>query len=389
MNRTGYIYLILASAVAATECRKPYMAPIQSVNHAYLVVEGTININGQTTIKLSRSTSLSSKTTINPLEGANVVIENSQNNSYSLTETKSGTYVSDSLNLDPTLKYRLRIKTTGGGEYLSDFVTAKTTPPIDSIGFNINGVNNSLNIYANAHDPNNNTRYYRWDYTETWQFHAKYFSGYMSNGQAIVERQPYQYIYYCFHADTSSDIVINSTAKLKQDVTYQNTIVNIPSTSEKIEVKYSILLHQYALTNDAYDFWVAMRKNTEELGSIFDVQPSKNLSNIHNVNNSSEPVIGYISACSVQTKRVFIAKQQLPQSWITTYPYDCGLDSNRYCYGLGCKNQVADNLIQLPNENIPVSAFFDPLNPAGFTSSKKECVDCTIRGTQVKPSFWQ
>ena len=370
-------------------CRKPYNPPVITAPGSYLVVEGVINAGSDTTaIKPSRTVNLSSTITINPEPNAVLTVESDQNGTYPLTEAKRGFYTTTGLNLDTTRKYRLRIKTANNQQYLSDFVAVKVTPAIDSIGFIVQG--NGIQLYVNAHDTNNSTRYYRWDYNETWQFHAEYESLFITNGQSIVNRTPDQYTYYCFASDTSSTIVLGSSAKLKQDVIYQNPITAVASTSEKIELKYSIQLHQYALTGDAFTFWRNLKNNTEQLGCIFDAQPSQINGNIHNINNPAEPVIGYVSACTVQTKRVFISNGQLPQSWNPTYPYNCELDTALFCRGSECQNDVAMFLIplgsaEIPVYSIPIGAIF----PKGYLGSDIDCTDCTIRGSKTQPGFWK
>ncbi|MDO3626770.1 DUF4249 family protein [Mucilaginibacter sp. BT774] len=75
---------------------------------------------------------------------------------------------------------------------------------------------------------------------------------------------------------------------------YQNPILSIASSAEKLSVEYSILVKQYALSADAYKFYANLKKNTEQLGSIFDAQPSAIRGNIHFVTTPAEPVIGYL-----------------------------------------------------------------------------------------------
>jgi len=388
MKKISYIFVLVAAIYG---CRKPYNPVLAASPTSYLVVEGVINAGPDSTIiSLSHTVSLSGKTAVNPQTKATVTVESDQNVSYPLTEITPGRYISPALNLDVTRQYRLHIKTPDNQQYLSDFVPVKVTPPIDSVGFNITG--NNLQIYANTHDPKNNTHYYRWDYQETWTFHSKYNSGYITNGTAIVPRNSSQLIYYCFAGAASSTIDIGSSAALKQDVIYQAPITLIPSTSEKIETRYSILLRQYALTGDAYNFWVNIKKNTEQLGSIFDAQPSTAVGNIHNITNTAEFVVGYISASTVQTKRIFIANTQLPMSWSPIYPYNCELDSSYFSRPHSGFNDVAAVLIPLRSAEIPVSQFFLQGNmtglPDGYLGSSSQCVDCTLRGVIKPPSFW-
>lgn len=390
MNKINFIFLILISGITTNSCRKPYEPPAVHATGSYLVVEGVINTGSDSTVfKLSRTVDLSGNKGT-PQLNASITVENDQSAGpvYYLNETGNGKYASAGLNLDTTHQYRVRIKTNDGKEYLSDFVTPKFTPVIDSVGYNIKS--DGLQMYVNTHDANNNTKYYRWDYEETWQFHAKYASTYISDGTAIVPRTPEQNIYYCFANNISSDINLGSSAKLTEDKIYQNSIVSIPSTSEKIESKYSILVRQYALTKEAFAFWQNLKKNTEQLGSIFDAQPSEISGNIHCLSNPSEPVIGYISACLVRTKRIFISNLQLPTTWAVAYPYACEQDSNYYDHPISHHNDVAD-LIPLPSAVMITRPFFfnSSPNPAGFFSTSFECGDCTIRGTTKQPAFWK
>ena len=387
--------LCTLAALFIMSCTKPYNPKVIASANNYLVVEGTINTGGDSTmIKLSRTVNINSGTTTNPVADATVAIQDDQNESYSLQSLNNGYYTSPILNLASTHKYRLSVTTSDGKIYLSDYVTPIASPPIDSIGFNV--VSNKqqgagVQVYLNTHDPNNNTHYYYWNYTETWQFHADYQSLYISNGTALVARTPAQNIYSCYGNSISNNILLGSSAKLSQDVIYQAPITFIPSTSEKIEQRYSINIKQSALSADAYNYFQLLKQNTEELGSIFDAQPSQLTGNIHCTTDATLPVIGYISAGAIQQKRIYINAAQLPGSWRPTYPYNCSVDTDYFVNPKTGVEEVQLYLIPLPNSSIPINLFYvkGGAAPAGYVFSDVTCVDCTIRGTLTKPSFWQ
>jgi hypothetical protein len=376
-------------------CTKPYNPKVIASANNYLVVEGTINTGSDSTIiKLSRTVNVNAATTTNPVADATVVIQDDQNGSYSLQSLNNGYYTSPILNLGNTHKYRLSITTSDGKIYLSDYVSSIASPPIDSIGFSV--VSNKqqgagVQIYLNTHDPNNSTHYYFWNYTETWQFHADYESLYVSDGTQINGRTPAQYIYSCYGNSISNNILLGSSAKLSQDVIYQAPISFIPSTSEKIEQRYSINIKQSALSADAYNYFQILKQNTEELGSIFDAQPAQLTGNIHCTTDATLPVIGYISAGSIQQKRIYIDVTQLPDTWKPTYPYNCSVDTDYFVNPKTGVKEVQLYLIPLPNSNIPINLFYvkGGSSPAGYVYSDITCVDCTVRGTLTKPSFWQ
>ena len=395
MNRK-YIWLI--GVIWAVGCKKPYNPPAISSSGSYLVVEGVINAGADSTvIVLSRTVNLSSANTVNPVSGAAVTVQSDQNLSFPLAETSAGRYVSaGGLNLDNSHKYRLYITTSDSKQYQSAFEAVTITPPIDSIGFTVQNLasGTGMQLYVNTHDASNNTKYYRWDYAETWQFHALYQSSFITNGTAIVPRTQAQMTYTCYKTDTSTSIILGSSAKLSQNVIYQSPLTQILSTSEKIETEYSILVNQYALTGDAYSFWTNLKTNTEQLGSIFDAQPSQISGNITCVTNPAETVVGYISVCTVQHKRVFIYNSRFPESWRPVYPYECRLDSLWYALpksGPPPLNQVATQLIPINSGIIPVYAFYvdGSIEPVGYISADVDCTDCTLRGSITPPSFWR
>jgi hypothetical protein len=319
--KKGICLLILLIAVAAV-CRKPYNPVILSTGTGYLVVEGVINSGSDSTfIKLSRTVKLSGKTSASPELNAIITVEGDQNTTYPLKETGHGNYSCAGLNLNNSHKYRLNIKTSNGEQYLSDYVEVVNAPSIDSIHYDTQGSISGpgLNIYADTHDASNKIRYFRWDYQETWIIHPAFESFFKSNGDTVLARDlTNDNIYTCWLNDTSSTIVLGSTAKLARSVVTNNTIISIASTSEKLGDEYSIIVKQYALTPDAYNFFVNLKKNTEQQGSIFDAQPSEISGNIHSVSNPSEPVIGYVSVGSTTSQRIFIKIGDLYEPWTFT-----------------------------------------------------------------------
>jgi hypothetical protein len=411
MMQVVTISLVLIGASSTLlGCKKNYAPPATSTDYGYLVVEGVVNAGTDSTdIKLSRTVKISSKNSSVPERGAIVMVEGDQNTTYPLIEATNGNYVSAGLNLDNAHKYRLHIKTTDGKDYMSDFVQVVNSPPIDSINYVIGS--DGFNVYANTHDPQNNTHYYRWTYEQTWIIHSFYFSQFASNGDTVLARDEVNNnIFRCWRADSSSAITLASSAKLTKDVIVNNKLVFVSDTSQKITEGYSIKVTQYGLTSDAYNFWTALKKNTENIGSIFDAQPSQLNGNIHCTTDPSTPVLGYISVGSTQSERIFVHQRQMP-AWAPKlyYPYCVlvkGCCDYLYPQGPGLYlnqvdayinytsptyegNVVAGFVPYIPIDAIRVPPIFGPI--IGFTvTSIPGCVDCRTRGgINRPPSFWQ
>src|SRR6187200_2294912 len=126
--------LIFLTVIFLFGCKEPFEPDLPSVPQGYLVVEGFINAKGATEIKLSRTTPLDVKKTFKAELNASLKVEGDDNTSFSLTGLPNGRYLGTGF-INPQRKYRLRIKTKDAKEYLSDFVSVKITPPIDSVSW--------------------------------------------------------------------------------------------------------------------------------------------------------------------------------------------------------------------------------------------------------------
>ncbi|MEO7212596.1 DUF4249 domain-containing protein [Mucilaginibacter sp.] len=377
----------LGLLLVAFSCKKPYYPVLAANESNYLVVEGFIDSgNDSTFIKLSHTVKLTDSVGISAERNAGVTVEGN-GKTYQLNEIRAGVYSALPLNLDGSQKYRLRIKLTSGKEYLSDEGEVKVTPPVDTITYQTK--NDGLHINVSAHDPTSKTQYYRWDYDETWKFHSRYISNYKVVNGDILPRQVEDQIFTCFANHASSTVLLASTAKLGSAVVSEAPITNIIPSSEKISMRYSILIKQYALNKEAFDFWENLRKNTESLGSIFDALPSEIKGNIHNTANANEPVIGFISVGTMTSKRIFINKEELPNEWILQYPYDCRQDSTLYKNPITQANDVASFIIS--GIYLPTYVITGPKGgPAiGYGRSSPQCTDCTLRGVKRRPDFWR
>lgn len=370
-----FVYCLCIMSLAS--CKTAYDPPLQNAKQHFLVVEGFINGDGVTSIKLSRTRDISAGDTAAYLfeDGANVRVEDNYNGVYPLYSSGKGTY-DGYLSLEPSFQFRLHITTSDNREYLSDFVSIKQSPPIDSVTWKVAN-NSNIQVSVNTHDPQNLAKYYRWNYEETWEFHSQYYSvlAYDPADNSLVDRT--NQVYQCWRSNNSTNILLGSSARLNEDIINQSPITLIPFQNNRISVLYSILVTQYALDSSGYNYWNAMKSNTENLGSIFDPQPNQTKGNIHCLTDSTETVVGYIGAGNTQQLRTYISNASMPKGW-NPPPYcievtvPINKDSLEYYFGGQQFSPISYN------------------EPPGSTvlGATVSCVDCTISGTNIKPSFW-
>ena len=370
MKKNCTILLLLFTA-----CRRAYDPPAITNPPNYLVVEGFIENNGtdSTYFTLSRTVKVDSST-FTPETGARVFVEGSDNTSYPLNDIGNGRYGAPLFSLNPSTTYRIHIFTNNGKQYASDYVSLISSPPIDSINWvrHDDPAHAGIQIYANTHDPRNNTHYYRWSYDECWQFHTTFESPYnYVPGQGVVAIANLN-DWTCWRYNSSSDILLATSSQLAQDVIYEAPINLIPLSSQQIMVRYSILVRQYALTKEAFTWWQTMQKNTEQIGSIFGVQPSASSGNIHCISNPSEQVLGYVSGGNSRAQRIFITNDQV-------LPWD---------YNSGCVEWTTNKITVEQLWELGYLVYYVEVNTGIIHYSWKTCIDCTLTGTNVRPSFW-
>jgi hypothetical protein len=367
------IFIVVILSISLGSCREAYTPPFIDIQKSFLVVEANLNPGpGITNVSLSRTTSLKSSGAPVFVNNAQVIVEGKDNSNYPLAGIGGGQYRS-SLSLVIGNEYRLRITTSEGKTYLSSYVMAKQSPPIDSIGWDREGAD--IRIHANTKDLSGSSKYYRWDYDETWEQRSAYFSDliYIHPTNTIRERVlPDEDVSVCWTGRTSTEILLANSTRLASDIIHKAPLILIPRGSEKLGVRYSVLVRQYVLDRDAYNFFELMRKNTEEIGSLFSPQPSEVRGNITCTSDAQEYVLGYVTASTVEQSRIFIRipwtySQYCPEIRVPANP-----DSLRAVFGSG---SVMPYLYNFP--------------PPVYIGSFSECVDCRTRGgTTVRPSFW-
>ncbi|MFT3933006.1 MAG: DUF4249 domain-containing protein [Chitinophagaceae bacterium] len=372
-------YLLIQLLCMTIACRKPYQPAVLVNGDNYLVVDGFVNIGagGITNIILSRTKNLADTVVTIPERGAQVQIQDAAGNKYTLTEQNAnGNYVSTPLNLNNKTQFKILITTAGNKQYISDLVDTRITPPIDSISWEQDTT--GVHVFANTHDLSNKTRYYRWQYVLTWEYDSQLETPWGLNGNKIYARDVDSQIHVCYNTTYSKNVLLGNSAALTADVISKGKLFIIPQNDSTLAHRMSILVMQYALTPQCYAYWQIIQKNSEQLGTLFDLQPSQLEGNIHSISNPNEPVVGFISAGTMEQKRIFISKDDVKDWKAQPGSYPCAVRA--------IPTNPVDFSIWSYQDDSFVPWYF---SGSDLMIAKTACVDCRLSGgTTVKPSFW-
>ncbi len=343
--------------------------PVTEEEKELLVVQGLITDQQETdTIKLSKSLPLGQVNNARPVIGAIVTIADDLGSNFLLPEMAQGTYI-----VPPSYKrssgrfYTLHIR-YNNLTYESDPVEMRPVPAIDSLYYekiniekpyqHFKGID-ACQIYLNTYDPANKCKFYRWDFTETWVLRLLF----------PVENQT------CWITEKSHYINIKSTAAFNESRINRLPLNYITNVTDRLQTKYSVLVNQYSLSEEEYNYWDKLQNITAQVGSLYDVIPASVPGNMHCIESPGEKILGYFSVSAKTSKRIFIKDNF---AGIVNHYSNCIEDTIPYIDppGLGISVWILDD---------------EPYHIAPFkvTTKDKGCADCTVRGSKTRPDFWQ
>jgi hypothetical protein len=373
------IPVILILVLATGSCITPFL-PETEEEKDMLVVKGMItDMYGINKIKLTRSVPIERKNQERPYTGCTVKIIDDLGHTYLLKENRPGEYATSPEQFQGMTgrQYKLTIDNNRPNElrrvYESGFIEMIQVPQIDSIYYEKTdvdsyfGIINGCQIYLDTHDPLNRCRNYRWEFAETWEFHNPF-----PDELDAVEHDT------CWMSKNSEIISVKSTSLMAEDRVTRFPLHYIPPWTDRFKVKYSILVTQYSIDEQEYDYWSKIRNITEEVGSLYDITPTSVPGNIYCIDDPAETVLGYFSVSSVCSKRIFIKDTFVG-------------DMDRYLYCMEGSKTVY-NLEGVEGLNsqwfIIGSGYLKNVDPYWVLSRFEDCSDCRLTGTEVEPPFW-
>jgi len=388
MKPVKKIYQLILGAILLFSCQDPYTPTYKQEDaNPILIIEGYIDMSGNSRFKLSQTVPLNAEESIMPVENASFAVESEAGQTYSsFTSAGAGEYTLAHPALPMSTRYRLRIKTREN-EYLSDWLTPYATSEIS--GIDHQRTDTGMNILVSTVNGNDNSRYYRWEFEETWKFSARYYSALIfEGGWARFRRMPQENISTeCFQQEKSSDILIGTTDNLQDNIVSRQRIQFIPNLSDKLMVRYSILVKQFSISKEAWLFWSILKKNSESVGDIFGSMPSELKGNVHNTAHPNEPVIAMIEASLPAQKRIYINSYDLPERWPVSNPYYAHCEYMEVSLE---DSSVVRTLFSNPS-NIPTNEVYkngDSPIPSHYSYATRGCTDCSLIGSRKVPDFW-
>jgi len=377
MKRIFQIFLISVS-ILLPGCVTEFV-PKTTADSEMLVVEGLVTDRPEVyTIKLSRPQHLGLQNVPRPVQGSVVSVSDDSGQTFQFTETNPGTYVSDPSSFQGKLGhfYTLHISTDVNSDnvkYESYPMELKPVPQIDSLYYEkVNLVEETpntqlqqgCNIFLDTWDPSNNCKYFRWEYSETWEIHIPF----------PVPNS------VCWISSSSPSINIKNTNVLAEDKIVRYPVSQVSNSSDRLSVNYSILVNQYSLSEDEYRYWEKSLNVSQQVGGLYDIIPSSVSSNIYRLDNPNEQVLGYFSVSGCSSKRLFVKDHFT--GLFSPYTNDICISDTIYGSPSSPIAHLGTSVWVIINHPLPPPSY-------RVLTRIKDCYDCTLRGTNIMPDFWK
>jgi hypothetical protein len=378
------VWMILITLLPG--CIDPYTPDIED-DQVSLVVEALITDRpGIHSVTLSTSSPLNDTATLK-VEGAMVDVVNNRGGIMEFFEEGEGIYSRwiGQGEIEDGVDYMLRIVTPDGEIYESDPERLGAPSPevgqvywqFDTIGTaDPDNPLHGIQFYLDLTGQEGDARNYRWVLEETWEYHAARYIQYIYDG-TVLQNWPDPFVYtYCWRTDMIPSIFIASTKALETNELKKQPLHFVSEETKRLQIKYSLLVKQYSLSDQAYDYWLQVQKQNQETGGIYETQPDRIPGNIHNANDADQEVLGYFNVSSVTEKRIFVDGVRE----LIYPPVPCNLDT-----------------IDRPENKppyLPIPFYLISLSPMGagppYGVGGSLCFDCRNGGGVIeKPGYWE
>jgi hypothetical protein len=377
VNRTFIILFFIFLA----GCIDPF-SPKISENQEALVIEGNfLNKEGYQEITISRSSDYNVPMR-NFVEGCLVEVIDGTGVAVQYIEEEPGHYKAwINRNFASVGKtFQVHVLTPDGKEYLSTQDTMLSCPPIESLYYEIERRETKdpdfpiygIQFYTDLYAPQEYASHFRIGFEETWEYNTPYLIQYYYVGYIVDLGHETDSLHRCWFIDIPvHEIYTVTNSNLDRSKTIRGIpLLYVSNETNRLKVAYSLLMTQYSLTEQAYNYWEEIRKQSQESGGLYEYQPYQIRGNIFNVDDSNEDVLGYFFVSALTQKRIFVSEL-----------FDFNIqDYNCKPIPLGISNPLG---------------FYGPSEwPVYLTSDRRAmapdvCFDCTATGASLeKPDYW-
>ncbi|MBO7129477.1 MAG: DUF4249 domain-containing protein [Prevotella sp.] len=296
-----YMILCLIVVMMLSGCIDEFDADIPTEDSDLLVVEGTIYSERMNVFTLSYTQPINSSSAPRMVMGAKVSVRGTDGSEYVAQQT-DGNYSTYIGPLDPDVEYYLHIE-TDGDVYESEPQKPLRTEKIADVRGVQDTPESNIDVLITPDAPfePGKANYYSWTYDETWEVHSDYRTTVRYDIEQMKEViDAYQFPWRGWKDATSTTIMVGASSNYEDQRIRRLKIYDIGYyNEERMYYRYSGLVHQRSISKAEYEYELARRQASSEMGGLFTPQPSSLPTNIRCL-TSQKHVIGFVG-CALNT----------------------------------------------------------------------------------------
>ncbi len=377
-----------------------------------------VNVDARDTLDVSRPIVRTVTERINPEVGADVTLIDGDGTIVNFEEISEGVYQSENpIALVSDQRYQLQISTANNETYESNFESIVGKSELRDVyaefGVSENG-EEGVFIYVDGTDAIGQSDYFRFNYEETYKIIAPNFTGkeleiireeqvFIEDGtilfpdMKVVTVEDEERV--CFNSDKSRTINLTNTNNQTGSDIERHMVRFLGKSNPIISHRYSILVEQYVMNSEAYNFYENLGSFAQSESVFSAVQPGFLEGNLRRKDIENGMVLGYFEVASLSRQRLFFdyvdffPDQPLPPYFgntncTRTIAPALGNPERDGPQPLGCPppaliRRVKSNEISYFGENDEPGECEGP-----YLMTPSICADCTLLGSNVIPEFW-
>lgn len=399
------IPVLMVCIIALTTCIDPYYPELGNYE-SLMVVDGLVtDKNIPSEVRLTK-TFQTLDSVPEKISDAIVYVTDEAGNRANFYYSGDGVYKSRTSEFSgqPGKTYTLHIETVDGKKYLSEPCVMFSVPGIDSVYYTrrekINSATGNeesgIEISLDSDETNGDNEFLRWEYEETWKFRMPFPQKYIFvSDSEIIELKNIKE--HCWKTNKSNEILTNLILPDHNSIKNEALCFIPPAESDRLTIQYSILVKQFSISSREYTFWNNLKQVNETGGNIFDTQPYPVISNIYNIGDPDEKVLGYFKVSAVKEKRIFITANDIKGLNLPSYKYSCQefvvSPENYPAVDHQGTLMTWDQLYEMFMAAVGFT-FIRPIYAGQpgilykLVFASKECSDCGLTGDITRPDFW-
>jgi hypothetical protein len=184
--------------------------------------------------------------------------------------------------------------------------------------------------------------YFRWLTQEVWRF-----------SEADKPWDPLYFPKTCYVKEiTSPQYLPLYNGDIQETSKIEEQLVAFTDINYSFLEKHYFNIYQMSLSAEAYAYWERVDRVSNQVGTIFDAPPAPIRSNIYNIADSSEVVLGFFETAAIDTARFFTLPRDFPD--ITIFDI-CEPD---FRFSPPRFNRTCENCLMIPDSQLERPDYF-------------------------------